>query len=177
MATHAQATATAAAVSAAAFQESARFANELGVVREKFRSFTAGNRDPISILEPPLTDILAHAERHIAVWHAYLNVPVLHSEGCMRAAFATVTANKDLFSTLCSLGEKLHERCAVYWNQEAQNGLTRVLERLEDIQDNLAVLLDDNARTELQSILTEAGIDGRMLERKDAEGSSRTTRD
>jgi hypothetical protein len=49
-----------------------------------------------------------------------------------------------------------------------------MLEQLEDIQESLAILIDDDARTELQGILQEAGIDGQMLGRKDAEASRAT---
>jgi hypothetical protein len=57
------------------------------------------------------------------------------------------------------------------WDQADQDALTHVVEQLEDITESLAVLIDDEARAELQSILVGAGLDGEPLVRKDAKAS------
>lgn len=164
-----------AAASKLAFQESIGFASEVGAARAKMDCIV-NKHDPISILQPLIKNLLKHAERHIRAWHSYLNVTGLHSEGCLRAAFATVSENTKGFSRLCDTGEQLLGKLphSHYWTAAGQAKLTRMLEQLEDIQESLAILIDDDARTELQGILQEAGIDGQMLGRKDAEASRAT---
>lgn len=166
-----------AAASKIAFQESIGFATEVGAARAKMACI-ADQHDPISILQPLIKGLLKHAERHIRAWHSYLSVKGLHSEGSLRAAFATVSENTKGFSGLRNMGEHLLKKSprSHYWTAAGQAKLTQALKDLEDIQENLAILIDDDARGELKSILEEAGIDGRPLDRKDAE-ASRTTAD
>ena len=89
---------------------------------------------------------------------------VLHSEGCLRAAFTTVSEGTRILTDLYEIAEGEPE----LWPANLQDKLRHILEQFEDIQENLALLIDDDSRNELRSILEEAGIAGQALERKDA---------
>ncbi len=146
-------------VSILAFQATPRFTLEVGRVRER-----------ISLkheVAKKLKDVIDSGGGFISAWQDYLNVDGLHSEACMKAAFTTVSEAAAIFRELCELWE--HRRSL--WPQNMQEKLIAILEQAEDIQENLALLIDDEARDELRNILTEAGLDGRALVREDAKTS------
>lgn len=148
-------------VSILAFQATPRFTLQVGRARER-----------ISLkheVVKQLKDVIESAEGFISAWQDYLNVDGLHSDSCMKAAFTTVTEAAAIFRELCDLGER---RRRSLWPESMQEKLIGILERAEDIQENLALLIDDEARDELRNILTEAGLDGRMLVREDANKTS-----
>lgn len=157
-------------LSETAFRESVDLSTEIGAVRTKIDCFTE-KHGPVSILKPQMADLFHNADRCIDAWHAYLNVERPHGDGCLRAAFTTVTGFTKHFEDLCEVGERVHQKCPDYLTADILGALTRTFERLEDIQESLAILIHDDARTELQSILVEAGIDGRVLDHKDASAS------
>jgi hypothetical protein len=146
-------------VSILAFQATPRFTLEVGRARER-----------ISLkheVVKKLKDVIDSAGGFISAWQDYLNVDGLHSESCLKAAFTTVSEAAAIFRELCELWE--HRRSL--WSSSMQEKLIAVLEQVEDIQENLALLIDDEARDELRNILIEAGLDGRALVREDAKTS------
>lgn len=158
-------TATATAkISNSAFSENTKFATEIGLVAERIAC--SQKHKETSILKPTVLEFVKFSDRCVLRWHDYLSVSRLHDKPCLQAAFSTVSENLKRLVKLCQAGEKMHDRD--YWTAEMQEGIECVADQFEDIQCSLAMLLDDDARIELQSILEEAGLDGRVLDRRDA---------
>jgi hypothetical protein len=147
-------------VSALAFSASARFTAEVGAT--SVRISLKNLQEPAADL---LNELFKSADEYTSAWHRYLNVEGLHSDGCLRAAFATVSEGTRIFEQVYQIGEKQR----AIRNAETQQQLLRILEHFEDIQENLALLIDDEARGELKRVLAEAGIEAHALERKDAQ--------
>jgi hypothetical protein len=139
-------------VSALAFSASTRFAVEVGATTARIslkdlQESTAGM----------LNELFKSADEYISARHRYLNVEDLHSDGCLRAAFATVSEGTRIFDQVYRIGEQHRD----IFKAETQHQLLQILEQVEDIQENLTLLSDDEARGELKRILEEAGIEGR----------------
>ncbi|MBF6571230.1 MAG: hypothetical protein IVW54_20390 [Candidatus Binataceae bacterium] len=147
--------------SALAFRESIRFATDIGAARAR----TGTSYDP----EQLARELIDSAKQSVSAWHNYLNVDGLHSDGCLRAAFTTTSEGTRLLGEVCKIGPE-HPQVL---SKKTQNELQHIFEQFEDIQENLELLIKDEARDELRRILAEAGIEGRMLEREDAESSHR----
>jgi hypothetical protein len=143
-------------VSALAFQATPRFTLIVGRARERISLKQEA--------EKILKDVIDAGHGFVSAWQNYLNVDSLHSEPCLKAAFTTVTETTAIFGELCNLWD----RKPSLWSRRRQEMLVAILEQVEDVQDNLAVLIDDDARNELRNILTEAGLDGHALVREDA---------
>lgn len=154
-------------VSTLAFQATPRFTLVLGRAHERFSQKKEVTDKQTNEIAGRLKEVIQIGNEFIAAWQDYLNVSGLHSPGCLRAAFTTVSTATDLFRELGNFnGSK-----RALWGDDKQDRLLTILEQMEDIQENLALLIDDDARGELQRILTEAGMDGRVLVPEDAEAS------
>lgn len=151
------------------FADSIEFALEVGDARAKMRAF---DREAVALdLNALMRDVLAKAEQQIETWHNYLSVDQLHSDGCLRAAFSTVTALCKGFGTIRDIGHSIHRREPDFFTTDMLDDYSQIVESFEDIQESLAVLIDDEARDELRSVLRDAGIESKMLDRKDEEAS------
>ncbi len=147
-----------------AFRASTRFAVSLGAFQatQQIAPKVQELRDETNRL---FADLVQSANEYVGAWHKYLDVePPLHSDGCMRAAFATVSEGKKSLAKLRDVAEK--HPIVMTEAQRAQ--LEQVLEQLDDILESFALLLDTDARTKLRDVMVEAGLDASALEREDA---------
>lgn len=160
--------------STAVFSGSIEFASEMGSIRRQMQEALTEEESTRLAFHDAVKDALAITDAQINSWHDYLSVNRLHTDGCLRAAFYTVTGIVKLFTAVCEIGDRAQRRAPNLWTADVQDDFTHALERLEDIQESLAVLIDDEARSELRSALRDAGIESKMLDREDEEEADRT---
>jgi hypothetical protein len=162
-------------VFAEAVSGSVHLAAEIGSASNAIEG--ADDRPVSSIIEPRMTAMIADSKKAIAAWHAYLNVDRLHSDHCLRVSFITVSSLTPLLEEFRTLTAAVHERHPDYVPDHIVEEVTSIADDYEDILASLAILIDDDARAALQSLLVDAGLDGRMLSRENGAGTGRTAAD
>jgi hypothetical protein len=136
---------------------SMHFASEIGAAQTEIeRSET--------VQEELISRLIIEAKTVIASWQNFLNVEGSHSKDSLLAVFSLVSAGVKLFEAVCRLQEQKQ-----VISKSMRDELSDILADIEDIQEILAILIDDEARAELQSILNEAGLQALVLEQVDGD--------